>query len=107
MEPRSASRELSSSWLVGVQLPTSSPASRVSRSTLSPQAVFPSYGAFPVATRIRPLPGSTTAPARAQIAASDSGQLDGSMISSRSEQSAFQTWTIRPLARSIETTWPW
>ena len=53
------------------------------------------------------MPGSTTAPARAQIAESESGQVDGSMISCRSEQSAFQTWTISPLARSIETTWPW
>ena len=44
--------------------------SGVSSTTLSPQFVEPLKGPFPVATRIRPLPGSTTAPARDQIAAS-------------------------------------
>ena len=36
----------------------------------SPQFVWPSHGAFPVATRSLPLPGTTTAPARPQIAES-------------------------------------
>ena len=37
----------------------------------------------------------------------ESAQLDGWSSSWRSPQRAFQTWTIFPLARSIETTWPW
>ena len=52
----------------------------VSSSTLSPQSVEPLKGPFPVATRIRLLPGSITAPARAQIAESLAGHERGGLI---------------------------
>ena len=65
-------------------------------------------GAFPVATSIRPVSGSITAPARPQIAESLAGHDFGGSISPwRFEHSEFHTAVIRPLARLIVTTWPW
>src|SRR2546421_6992797 len=79
--PRSPSLSFSCAWLVGVQLWSRRPASGLSSSTLSPQSVEPLNGALPVATSSRPLPGSTTAPARAQIAESLAGHELGGLIS--------------------------
>ena len=59
--------------------------------TLSPQLVEPSNGPLPVATRRSPLPGSTTGAEPPQIAESLPWQVEGWMISCRSEQSEFQT----------------
>src|SRR5579871_3793215 len=74
--------------------------------TESPQSVVPFHGAFPVATRRFPLPGTTTAPPRPQIPASLALQDDGERSLSRFEQSAFQTWRSRPAAEMIATC-PW
>ena len=57
----------------GVQLCSSRAAFGESSSTLSPQLVAPLNGPLPVATRMRPLPGSITAPDRAQMAESLAG----------------------------------
>jgi hypothetical protein len=54
-----------------------------------------------------PLPGTTTAPERAQIAESLDPHVDGWMIRWRSAQREFQTWTMRPFAGLSVTTWPW
>ena len=78
-----------------------------SRSTASPQSVRPFHGALPVATRRSPLPGTTTAPARPQIAESLDGHDDGTISPCRSEQSEFQTCSSRPLAGARITTCPW
>ena len=93
---------------VGVQLCSSRLASGESSSTLSPQVEDPSNGPLPVATRIRPLPGSITAPARPQIALSPRVLVTPQELAAisrwRFEHSLFQTCPIRPLARSIVTT---
>src|SRR5262249_28385068 len=107
VDPTSTSPELSELSSVGVQFWSSLPASGDNSRTLSPQYVWPSHLALPVATSRFPLPGSTTTPARAQIAESLSGQVDGWMIACRSLQSEFQTWTRRPEPASIAATWPW
>ena len=93
---------------MGVQLCSRRLASGVSSNTLSPQSVDPLNGALPVATSRRFVSGSTTAPARAQIAESLAGQELGGLIRRwRLEHSEFHTWAMRPLLRSIITTWPW
>ena len=97
----------SSSWFVGVQCSSRRFASGESTSTLSPQFVFPSKGPLPVATSRSPLAGSTTGAERPQIAESCAEQVEGWMISWRSEQREFQTAVIRPLAGSSATTCPW
>ena len=89
--PRSVSFEFSCAWSVGVQLCSSWLPSGLSSSTLSPQSVDPLNGALPVATRIRPVPGSTTAPARPQIAESLAGHVRGTISVWRSEHSEFHT----------------
>lgn len=66
--------------------------------------------AVAVATRIRPLPDSITAPPRPQIALSPrvfvTGRKAARISVRRLEHSVLNTWAIRPLARSIVTTWP-
>src|ERR1700704_4584045 len=76
------------------------------RSTESPQLVFPSQGALPVATSNCPFAGSTTAPARPQIAESLVAQLAGSSSPVRLEQSEFHTCRSAPAGLMIAT-WPW
>ena len=53
------------------------------------------------------LPGTTTAPPRAQIAEPDSEQVDGSISPERKAHSELNTFASAPLRRSIATTWPW
>ena len=96
----------SCSWFDGVQCLSSRFASGDRRRTLSPQFVFPSNGALPVATSRLPVAGSTTGAVRPQIAESLASQLDGWISSWRSEQSEFQTATMRPVAGLRVTTWP-
>src|ERR1700692_3780496 len=104
----SLSLAFSCAWSVGVQFWSRRLASAVSSRALSPQLVCPSHGAFPVAISSLPLPGSTTAPARPQIAESLVGHEDGGAIrKGRSEHSEFQTWLRRPVWRLISTTCPW
>jgi len=76
-------------------------------STASPQLVRPFHGAFPVATRRLPLCGTTTAPARPQIAESLAEHLEGTRSPCRLEQSEFQTCSSRPFAAAMTTTCPW
>jgi hypothetical protein len=79
--------------------------SGLSSSTLSPQSVEPLNGAFPVANRIRPVPGSITGALRPQIAESLAGHDFGGLINPcRSEHSEFHTAVIRPLDSAIVTT---
>ena len=90
-----------------MKLPSSFVASGDRRSAESPQFVFPSQGALPVATRMSPFAGSITAPARPQMAESLAGQVEGTISPVRFEQSEFQTWSSFPLAASITATCPW
>ena len=90
----------------GVQCFSSRFASGERTRTLSPQFVFPSKGAFPVATRMSPVAGSTTGAVRPQIAESLASQVEGWITSWRSEQSEFQTPTILPFLGLSVTTWP-
>ena len=79
-----------------------------SSSTLSPQSVEPLNGALPVATRIRPVPGSITGAVPPPDRGVAGGARYGGTISVwRFEHSEFHTAVIRPVARSIVTTWPW
>src|SRR5262249_40108462 len=87
VEPRSRSLVFSSSALVGVQLPVMCEMSGESRISESPQLVFPSNGALPVATYNAPVERSTTAPARPQIAESLAPQVLGWITWWRSEHS--------------------
>jgi hypothetical protein len=57
-------------------------------------------------TKIRPLAGSTTAPARPQIAESLAAHVDGWINPLRLEQSEFQTWSSLPFDALITATWP-
>ena len=63
-----------------------------------------------MATRIRPLPGSMIAPARPQMALSPLVLVTlhelARMSRWRFEHSVFHTWTMRPVVRSMVTTWP-
>jgi hypothetical protein len=95
--PRSTSPESSVAWSRGVQLRSRRPAFGVSKRTLSPQLVRPSKWPFPVATSRFPVAGSTTTPARAQIAAPLWPQVRGTSSTCRLLQSAFQTWAMRPV----------
>ena len=61
-------------------------------------------GPLPVAKINRWLPGSTTAPARPQIAESLEPQLLGSMIWCRSLQRVLKTLRILPVLREISST---
>src|SRR5579859_2321107 len=101
LEPRSVSEWSSASWFVGVQLCSSRAAFGDSSSTLSPQSVDPSNGPLPVATRIRRLPGSITAPARPQIALSPLVLVTEHELALirrwRFEHSVFHTWAMWPL----------
>ena len=76
-------------------------ASGASSSALLPQLVRPSNGPLPVAARIRPMPGSITAPARPHIALSPCVLVTAQDLAAisrwRLEHSLFQTWTIRPV----------
>ncbi len=51
--------------------------------------------------------GSTTAPARPQMAESDCGQAEGSSSRRVPEQSELNTAAMCPLRSVITTTWPW
>lgn len=67
-------------------------------------------GAAQVDVAGRPLPDSITAPARPQIGLSPRALVTGQELARirrcRFEHSVLNTWAIRPLARSIVTTWP-
>jgi hypothetical protein len=96
VDPRSTSPLFSCSWLRGVQFCNRRAASGDSSSTLSPQFVLPFHGPLPVATSRRPVDGSTTTPARAQIAESLAPQELGSINTWRLLQREFHTCTIAP-----------
>ena len=98
---------LSLSWSVGVKACLSTSRGNVSSSTLSPKSVLPFQLPLPVSISSRPPPGSTTAPPRERIAESLCGQLVGTMIVWRFEQSVLKTRRNLPLAREISATWPW
>src|SRR5712691_4661523 len=83
VDPRSTSPAESCAWLRGVQLCRRCAASGDSSRTLSPQFVRPFHGPLPVATSRRPVDGSTTAPARAQIAESLALHVLGSISACR------------------------
>src|SRR5205085_11372541 len=68
---------------------------------------FLSKRPLPVATSRLPVPGSTAAPERDQIAEPLSAHDDGLISACLSLQSAFQTRTSRPVEASIAATWPW
>ena len=98
------SPDSSAAWFVGVQLPSRRDAFGERRSTESPQSVLPSKGPLPLETNRAPLPGSTTAPDRPQIAESLLEQLLGAMRPRRFEQREFHTWSNLPLVGSMTAT---
>ena len=92
---------------MGVQLPSRCFRFAESSSTLSPQFVLPLKLPSPVVTRMRPVPGTTTAPERAQIADPVSEHVLGWIRPWLFEHSALKTRTTFPDPLSIRTTWPW
>jgi hypothetical protein len=98
---------LSRACSVGVKAWRRSSEGSVSSSTLSPKSVLPFHGPLPVSISTWAPPGSTTGPPRERIAESLDGQVLGPIRRRRSEHSVLKTERIRPLARSISTTWPW
>ena len=92
--PRSVSVLLSWAWLRGVQL-CSSDSVGESSSTLSPQSVRAVEVGVAGGQQQAPLPGSTTTPARPQMAESLCGHARGGSISGWiCEHSVLNTWVI-------------